>query len=477
MFTWFADEPLLSRRQWMELFIRVARQTGVTDVRAACVCMAMCVFQEAGGDPHKTGVRHIWVPGNHADPCFAANPGAFKHDSLSDDGRSVGAFQQQTSGPGAANPWGWGGLYGDPEGTRKRMDPQESAALFLAELVKVGVRADSPAAANDSVQKVQRSGFPHAYEQWWGEANRLYDEVAGNGGSVAVDTGWVGDPVWLADQLERELGKSRVRVLPGWDKRGHGDFKDIRGIMFHHSGNAKESAESIRDGRPDLPGPLSQLHISPEGVVTVVAVGVAWHAGVGSLPWVPTNMGNWHLIGVECAWPRNTRLTPATQHTERWPDKQIIAMRDVAAAVCKRLGFGADRVTTHKEYAGRAQGKWDPGNLDPAWFRGEVAKDLAGVVFPGEGSPEYTPPPVPAPTPPQGGYADVLLYRGMSGPKVRALQKSLKRFLSKLVVDGVFGPETENAVRWYQSQPYRRPPLVVDGIVGPQTAAQLGLVV
>jgi hypothetical protein len=37
-----------------------------------------------------------------------------------------------------------------------------------------------------------------------------------------------------------------------------------------------------------------------DGTVKVVAVGVAWHAGVGMYRWLPTSMGNWHLIGIQC---------------------------------------------------------------------------------------------------------------------------------------------------------------------------------
>ena len=214
-------------------------------------------------------------------------------------------------------------------------------------------------------------------------------------GGIPTVTGWTGDPLWLADVLKNYDGgpKLKVRELPAWQEYGHGDYLDIRGVMLHHTGNARETAESIRRGRPDLPGPLSNLHIAPDGTVTVVAAGVCWHAGRGSWPWIPTNMGNQHLIGIECAWPSNTALTPATQHLERWPDAQIIAMRDTCAAIIKRLGFTAERVITHKEYAGPVQGKWDPGNLDPAWMRGEITKALRG---------DFTPkPPTPVdPTPP-----------------------------------------------------------------------------
>lgn len=195
--------------------------------------------------------------------------------------------------------------------------------------------------------------------------------------------GWTGDPVWLADTL-RAYNKPRLKVaeLPDWKLYGHGDFRTIWGIMVHHTGSARADAMSIRVGRPDLQGPLSQLHIAQDGTVTVVAAGVAWHAGRGSYPGLPTDNANWHTIGIECAWPRDTTITPATQTRERWPDAQIIAMRDTCAAILNKLGYGADRVIGHKEWAGRAQGKWDPGNLDMGWFRGEVAKAQRGEFTP-----------------------------------------------------------------------------------------------
>lgn len=195
--------------------------------------------------------------------------------------------------------------------------------------------------------------------------------------------GWTGDPLWLADVLRAYDGpKLKVAELPDWKLYGHGDFRDIWGVMIHHTGSAAADAMSIRNGRPDLKGPLSQLHIAQDGTVTVVAAGVSWHAGAGSYPGLPTNNANWHTIGIECAWPRDTSITPATQTRERWPDAQIIAMRDTVAAILNRLGYGSERVIGHKEWAGRAQGKWDPGNVDMAWFRAEVAKAQRGQFKP-----------------------------------------------------------------------------------------------
>jgi len=284
--------------------------------------------------------------------------------------------------------------------------------------------------------------------------------------TVGATPGWTGDPVWLEDVLRPALGK-RLKTLPGWKSRGHGDFKDIRGILWHHTGNAAESAESIARGRSDLPGPLSNIHIAPDGTVTIVAVGVCWHAGAGSYPWLPTNMGNWHLLGVECAWPRNTSLTPATAHRERWPDAQIVSMRDVAAAITLKLGFGPERNICHKEWAGVAQGKWDPGNFDPSWFRGEVEKDMRGK-FDGK---LPTPTPVKPVAPVPGGYAHILLYPGMSGPAVKILQARLQKIFSKIALDGKFGPHTEACVRAFQ----KNHNLPIDGVVGPATAAAMQL--
>jgi N-acetyl-anhydromuramyl-L-alanine amidase AmpD len=273
---------------------------------------------------------------------------------------------------------------------------------------------------------------------------------------------WTGDPVWLADVLRAD-GINPVEY-PGWRTRGHGDFRDIRGVMVHHTGSDNASAESIATGRPDLPGPLSQLHIARNGTVTVVAVGVAWHAGVGMYPWLPTNMGNWHMIGIECA---NSGTSPTAPHRMNWPDAQYFALVGCCAAINRRLAQNSSRTIGHKEYAGRAQGKWDPGAIDMDILRGDIQARIGSI-------------PVPAPTPtppvPVGQYAHILLFRGSEGPQVAELQRELKStypdFAGHLVIDGDFGRETEAAVKEFQR---RTPGLAVDGIVGPATAAALRL--
>ncbi|MGV0836143.1 peptidoglycan recognition protein family protein [Mycolicibacterium thermoresistibile] len=275
-------------------------------------------------------------------------------------------------------------------------------------------------------------------------------------------TSWIGDPVWIADVLVAE--GFDVVEFQGWRTRGHGDFRDIRGVMVHHTGADHATAASIAYGRPDLPGPLSQLHIARDGTVTVVAVGVAWHAGVGQYPWLPTNMANWHMIGIECA---NSGTSPTAPHRSNWPDAQYDALVTSCAALNRRLGQPADRTIGHKEYAGRAQGKWDPGAIDMNILRADIQARI-GVI---EARPRTPRPPVPV-----GQYAHILLFRGSEGPQVAELQRQLRSdhpdIAGDLAVDGIFGPRTEEAVRRFQRKTRG---LAVDGIVGPATAAALRL--
>lgn len=204
--------------------------------------------------------------------------------------------------------------------------------------------------------------------------------------------GFTGDPVWLEDVLREALG-DRLVVEDGWADRGvGGTMGDIWGVMIHHTGNSRETVDVIRDGRSDLPGPLSQGLIKPSGKFHLIAVGPCNHAGIGDYGPLHDD-GNRRLIGFECAWPD---IAPDGSYnaSQRWPDAQIVTMRDASAAVVKKLGYGSDRVIGHKDYAGARQGKWDPGNMDMNWFRGEVGKDLAGQF-----DPKPTVPPTPQPAP------------------------------------------------------------------------------
>lgn len=186
-------------------------------------------------------------------------------------------------------------------------------------------------------------------------------------------TAWTGDPVWIADVL-REAGLNVIEQ-PGWRNRGHGDFRDIRGVLCHHTaGGGSNDWQVVLNGRPDLRGPLSQLVLERDGTYRVICAGVAWHAGRGGArhPWLPRNNGNWHLIGIEAV----SRGAPDAQGRFDWTAGQLDAYKRGCAAIARRLGVGADRVIGHKEYS--SEGKIDPAGIDMNQFRREVAVLLNG---------------------------------------------------------------------------------------------------
>jgi len=63
----------------------------------------------------------------------------------------------------------------------------------------------------------------------------------------------------------------------------------------------------------------------------------------------------------------------------------------------------------------------------------------------------------------------MLIKRGHTGASVRRIQRLLNSHGFRVLVDGVFGPQTEAAVRAFQ----RRERLLTDGVVGPVTMAAL----
>lgn len=385
----FAAHPLRTREQVMAVMVTVADELDMPDKRGACICAGMCVAQEAGSDEDDDGVPEFWCPANHADE----ESFNYDHDSESDDGRSVGYFQQQKSESGAL--W-WGP-------TSSEMDLHSACTEFMKRLRKAGYNATSARSANDSVQRVQGSGRPDAYAKHWQLANDVYDNVmGGQGGGEQV--GFRGDPIWLEDVLRDWLG-DRLVVEGDWRNTGNGDtMGDIWGVLIHHTGNRNERVEVIRDGRPDLSGPLSQGLITPDGKFHLIAVGPCNHAGIGSYPGIGVNNGNERLIGFECAWP-TIRADGSYDEHERWPDAQIKTMRDATAGVLSFLKYDQTHCIGHKEWATRPPNvKWDPGNVDmDKFFRPEVGKALTGMFRTNPGPAPVPPAPLPTAVPPDWG--------------------------------------------------------------------------
>jgi peptidoglycan hydrolase-like protein with peptidoglycan-binding domain len=250
---------------------------------------------------------------------------------------------------------------------------------------------------------------------------------------------------WLPDVL---LGANlKVATVPGWQNRGHASMGTVQGVLCHHTvGPPTGNMPSLRTlvegrpaspGSPALPGPLTNLGLGRDGTFYVVAAGLCYHAGHGGWPDIAD--GNANLIGIE-GENVGTKSDP-------WPPEQMEAYAHGVAVILKYAKLDVNRCIGHKEWAPKRK-------IDPLWdmtdFRDKVRDILSGNVA----APDLIPAVEPAPA----GRAT--LRRGDGGVQAGTLQRALG-----LPADGVFGPQTEAAVRAFQ----RSKQLVPDGIVGPAT--------
>ncbi|QPL14658.1 hypothetical protein SEA_SCHWARTZ33_13 [Gordonia phage Schwartz33] len=185
---------------------------------------------------------------------------------------------------------------------------------------------------------------------------------------VNRNPGHRGDPLFLVDVM-RAFGVN-VREYSNWRNRGHGDFNVIWGIVIHHTGGNNASAASIANGSPNLAGPVSQIHLDRNAVATVVAAGIAWHAGIGQWPGIQKNNANAVTIGIEA---NSDGVTP-------WPPAMLDAYYRICAAICWYLGLPATRVIGHKDWA-KVQGKWDPGLINVKDFQAQVQRYIDNPPF------------------------------------------------------------------------------------------------
>lgn len=161
---------------------------------------------------------------------------------------------------------------------------------------------------------------------------------------------------WIPKVL-RDAGIEVVEY-PGWRGRGV-DRLNPQGIVCHHTATARTSndeaiARLLRDGRPDLKGPLSQLGLDRRGRAWMIADGRANHNGYGT--W-----GN-DSIGIE-AYNTGTG--------EPWPAQQIDAYTRICAAICRHLGWPSTRVKGHRETDPKR--KIDPTGINMSGFRVQVS--------------------------------------------------------------------------------------------------------
>lgn len=357
------DDPLLTPEQCMSVLIQVANELDMPDKRAACVIAAMTMYTEVGVKDNDSPQVRFWCPANYRNP----ESFRFPHDSISDDNRSVGYFQQQ-KGPNGELWWG---------STEDMMRLASAARTFMSRLRKLPYHIRDAKSAGQFAQAVQQSSFPDRYAEWNDEALALFDKLNGKVYQSIPDVQapfkpptphHLGDPVWLKDVISG-AGVNCVEA-PGAQQRGHGDFGKIWGIIIHHTGGNASPVSEISH-HPTL-GLASQLHLAKDGKVTVCGVGIAWHAGYGSYPGLPVNAANGVTIGIECV-----NLPPkGAPHRTGWSDVQYTSMVKTCAAILVKLGHNSDRVISHEEWGGRSQGKWDPGSINMVLFRADVQREI-----------------------------------------------------------------------------------------------------
>lgn len=164
-------------------------------------------------------------------------------------------------------------------------------------------------------------------------------------------------------------------VEPGAYNRGHGDLNAVKFIVIHHTagGNDAGDIRIVRDGRSDLPGPLSQLVLKRNGEPHLIAVGVCYHApGSINFKGVAPGNGNWWSIGIE----------GVSNGYDDWTPAQRREYPRVVAALLKDMGLPSDAWIFHRDY--QPGQKIDPGGFTKEWFASEVNKYYHGLDKPKE---------------------------------------------------------------------------------------------
>lgn len=169
-FVWFADKPLRTREQIAREVHAVSLERGLDEL--ATVMALMCISVEAGAED-TNGERQWWCPWNAADP----ESKLFSYDSQSDDGRSVGYFQQQ-KGPNGELWWG---------SSRDEMTLTIAANNFLDRLCdNYSDAVDNPALAGEMIANVQRCNpaFRYRYATKWSEAWDVFSRAMAKPGPL-----------------------------------------------------------------------------------------------------------------------------------------------------------------------------------------------------------------------------------------------------------------------------------------------------
>jgi hypothetical protein len=211
-----------------------------------------------------------------------------------------------------------------------------------------------------------------------------------------------------ATQLIQALRAEGVTVVEVASWRTHnrnavGKWGPVHGVLVHHTvtSGTKRTVDICRTGYAGLPGPLCHGVIGKDGVVYLVGMGRANHAGggdpkvldqviaesYGTAPSKPTKGnadgvdGNARFYGWECENMGDGK--------DPWPSKQVEAIVRASAAVCRAHRWGAKSVIGHLEWS---DDKSDPRGFTMPSIRERVAERLKHPANWNPNTP--TPPPV-----------------------------------------------------------------------------------
>ena len=156
-----------------------------------------------------------------------------------------------------------------------------------------------------------------------------------------------------------------VQEIAGWEDRGRPYAFNPRGAVDHHTATRGyqydyPSLGIVRDGRSDLPGPLSNFGIGRiTGTVYVIAGGFCNHAGGGGWNGLRGNGSVWGASEAE-----NDGIG------EPVSPEQMKARLHLHAALCRHTGYGPEMIACHREWSDG--GKIDPTGVDGDWLRDAV---------------------------------------------------------------------------------------------------------
>jgi hypothetical protein len=157
--------------------------------------------------------------------------------------------------------------------------------------------------------------------------------------------------------------------MPGAETRGRNSIT-IKGVVWHHTATGPNVSDArvaalLRDGRPDLAGPLSQVGVQRDGTWVIVALGRANHNGYGT--WGNDSLGlEFYNDGVG----------------EPFTNAQLHYGMIGTAAVLRRLGLDpAAAVKGHKETDPRRK-------IDPLIDMSMVRSGISHLLTPSQPVPQ-----------------------------------------------------------------------------------------